>query len=109
MVAGGGLYSYYIHQGNKSETERKIVRKKFSFMHTKRFNTFLKRWMQFRVVTIPRLPLVSSRSSYLVNVQQSSLTKVLQSNELDSLLDMDNRYKTLTVFLQMLTISKFIL
>ena len=35
-VAGGGFYSYYIHQGNKSDKERKIVRnKKLSFMHTK--------------------------------------------------------------------------
>ena len=25
-------------------------------MHTKRFNTFFKRWVQFRVVAIPRLP-----------------------------------------------------
>jgi hypothetical protein len=29
MVAGGGFYSYYIHQGNKLDKERKIVRKKF--------------------------------------------------------------------------------
>ena len=26
MVAGGGFYSYHIHQGNKSDKERKIVR-----------------------------------------------------------------------------------
>ena len=44
-----GTDSYYIHQGNKSDEERKILRKKSSFMHTKRFNTFLKRWVQFRV------------------------------------------------------------
>ena len=25
-------------------------------MHTKRFNTFFKRWVQFRVGAIPRLP-----------------------------------------------------
>ena len=25
-------------------------------MHTKRFNTFFKRWVQFRVDAIPRLP-----------------------------------------------------
>ena len=49
VVAGGGFYSYYIHQGNKSDKERKIVRKKLSFMHTKRFNIFFKRWVQFRV------------------------------------------------------------
>ena len=35
---------------------KKIVRKKFKFMHTKRFNTFFKRWVQFRVGSIPRLP-----------------------------------------------------
>ena len=49
LVAGGEYYSYYIHQGNKSNKERKIVRKKLSFMHTKRFNTFFKRWVQFHV------------------------------------------------------------
>ena len=41
---------------NKSDKERKIVRKKLSFMHKKRFNTCFKRWMQFRVGAIPRLP-----------------------------------------------------
>ena len=33
------LLYYYIHQGNRLDKERKIVRKKLSFMHT-RFNTF---------------------------------------------------------------------
>ena len=28
VFAEGGFYSYYIHQGNKSDKERKIVRKK---------------------------------------------------------------------------------
>jgi hypothetical protein len=56
VVAGGWFYSDCIHQGNKSDTEMKIVRKKLSFMHTKRFNTFFKRWEQFRVGAIPRLP-----------------------------------------------------
>ena len=28
-------------------------------MHTKRFNTFFKRWVQFRVGAIPRLPIES--------------------------------------------------
>ena len=28
-------------------------------MHTKRFNTFFKRWVQFRVGAIPRLPFKS--------------------------------------------------
>ena len=31
LFAGGGFYSYYIHQGNKSDKERKIVRKKVKF------------------------------------------------------------------------------
>ena len=63
VVARGGFYSYYIHQGNKSDKERKIARKKLSFMHTKRFHTLFKRWVQFkysnvqfRVGAIPRLP-----------------------------------------------------
>ena len=45
---GTGVYSYYIHQGNKSDKERKIVR------NTKSFNTFFKDgcnsvWVQFHV------------------------------------------------------------
>ena len=32
VVAGGGFYSYYIHQGNKSDEGKNIVRKKLSFM-----------------------------------------------------------------------------
>ena len=55
VVAGGGFYSYYIHQGNKLDIERKIVRKKLSFMHTKRYDTFFAIWMQSRVGTIQRL------------------------------------------------------
>jgi hypothetical protein len=43
-------------QWNKSDNERKIVRKKISFMHSKRFNTFSKRWVQFRVGAISCLP-----------------------------------------------------
>ena len=58
VVAGGGFYSYYIHQGKKTDKEWKIVRKKLSFMHTKRLNTFFKRWVQFRVGAIPRLPFI---------------------------------------------------
>ena len=54
VVAGGGFYSY-IHQGNKLDKEKKIVRKKLSFMHTKGINTFFK-WVQSRVGAIPRLP-----------------------------------------------------
>ena len=41
MVAEGGAYPFYINQGNKSYKERRIGRKKLSFMHTKRFNKFL--------------------------------------------------------------------
>ena len=43
VVARDGFYSYNIHQGNKSDKERKIVRKKVCFMHTKRFNAFFKK------------------------------------------------------------------
>ena len=43
-------------KGNKADKERKILRKKISFMHTKIFNTFFKRWAQFLVGAIPRLP-----------------------------------------------------
>ena len=46
---GASFYSYHIHQRNKSDKERKIVRKKLRFMHTKRINTFRKRWVQFHV------------------------------------------------------------
>ena len=53
---GAGFYFYTIHQRNKSDKERKIVRRKISFMLAKRFNTFLKRWVLFRVGEIPRLP-----------------------------------------------------
>ena len=42
-VTGVVFYSYYIHQGNKSDKETKLLEKKtISFMHTKRFITFLK-------------------------------------------------------------------
>ena len=34
VVAGGGVYSYFIQQGNKSDKEMKILRKKLSSMHT---------------------------------------------------------------------------
>ena len=43
VVARGGFYSYYGYQGNKFDKERKIVRKKLSFTHTKRFIPFFKR------------------------------------------------------------------
>ena len=42
VVTGCGFYSYDIHQGNKLDNESKIVRKLWSFMHTKRFNTSFK-------------------------------------------------------------------
>ena len=53
------FYSYYIHQGNKSDKERrKIVRKKFSFMHTKNYLFFFK-WLQSPVGAISRLQIMS--------------------------------------------------
>ena len=50
----GRVYCYYMHQGNEIDKEMKIVRKKLSFMPTKRCNTFLKYgcdpvWVQFHV------------------------------------------------------------
>ena len=56
VVASGWFYSYNIHRGNKSDKEKKIVRTNLSFIHTKIFNKFFKRWVQFRVGAIPRLP-----------------------------------------------------
>ena len=56
VVAWGGFYSYFIHQGNKSYKKGKIVRKKLNFMHTKISNIYFKSWVQFRVGAIPRLP-----------------------------------------------------
>ena len=56
VVAWGGFYFYYIPQGNKSVKERKIVRKKLSFMHTRRLNILFKIWVQFLVGANPRLP-----------------------------------------------------
>ena len=41
---------FYLKQIGK---EWKIVRKKLSFMHTKRFFTFSIRWVQFHVGAIP--------------------------------------------------------
>ena len=43
FFAAGGFYSYYIHQWNKADKERKIVRKKLSFMHAKRLKNGCKR------------------------------------------------------------------
>ena len=57
MFAEGGFYLYYIPQGNKSsDEERKIIRKNLRFMYIKRFNKFIKRWGQFRMGAIPRVP-----------------------------------------------------
>ena len=57
MVAGGGFYNYYIHQGNKSNKERKIVRKsKVLCIQKDLIHTLFKKWVQFRVGAIPRLP-----------------------------------------------------
>ena len=55
-MVGVGFYSYYIHKGNESDKERKIVRNKLSFMHTKKFNKIFKRLVKFRVVAILHLP-----------------------------------------------------
>ena len=50
--------------------------KNVKFKQTKRFNTFLKRWVQFRVGAIPRLP----RGAYYGYVQiKFSLIKTLVS------------------------------
>ena len=54
VVAGDGVYSYHIYQGNKSDKERKNVRKKLSFMHEKDLIFFLRDgcnsvWVQFHV------------------------------------------------------------
>ena len=65
MFAVGGFYSYYIHQGNKLDKERKIVRKNLSFMHTKRYNTSLKKWVQSRMGAISRLPISLYSAIYL--------------------------------------------
>ena len=55
--ARGGFNSYFIHQGNKSDKERKIV----SYMHTKRFNkdgcNFTSTVIILSVITIWALPL----------------------------------------------------
>ena len=69
LVAGGRFYSYFINQGNKSDKERKIVRKKLSCMHTKRFNTFFKRWVQFRVGAIPGHTLIKIEEYYKFNIR----------------------------------------
>ena len=55
---GRVLFLLYTPQGNKSDKERKIVRKKLSFMHTTRSNTLFKKWVQFRVGAIPSLPVL---------------------------------------------------
>ena len=41
------------------DKDRKIVKKKLSVMHTKRFNTFSNRWVQFCAGAIPRLPVIT--------------------------------------------------
>ena len=51
------FYFYYIHKGNKSDKERKIVRKKLSCMHKKRSNTFFKRWVQFHAYCMQFIPI----------------------------------------------------
>ena len=51
-----GFIPIISNKGNKSDKERKNVRKNLSFMHKKKFNTFFKRWVQLCVGAIPRLP-----------------------------------------------------
>jgi len=78
LVAGGGFYSYYIHQGNKSDKERKFVSK--SFIHTKRFNNFFKRWVQCRVGAIPRLPYFTNtklKKIFLSFIEKVSRSKMI--------------------------------
>ena len=71
VVAGGGFYSYYIQQGNTSDKERIFLKKKLSFMHTKRFNTFV----HFRMGAIPNLPsFVSAKNTTLVPWTRLTIT-----------------------------------
>ena len=56
IVAGGGFYSYYIHQGNELDKERKVVRKTF-YAYKKIYYIFKKYWsnpvwVQFHVYSI---------------------------------------------------------
>ena len=53
---GAGFIPIISTEGINQIKRGKIVRKKLSFMHKKRFNTSFKRWVQFRVGAIPRLP-----------------------------------------------------
>ena len=61
VVAGGGFYSYFIHQRNKSDKKRKIVRKKLSLCIQKDTQIF-KICVQFRVGAIPHLPFLWMRA-----------------------------------------------
>ena len=77
VVAGSEFYFYYIYRGNKSDKERKIVRKKLSFIDTKIFNSFFKRWVQFRVGF--------NYTSILWSVLETkNLTKSVALNDLNS-------------------------
>ena len=78
MVAGGGFYFFYIHQGNKSDNEsyKKNYKKKLSFMHTKRFITFFKRWVQLRVGAIPCVPNYISKNQNSQNLFDKNLSHV---------------------------------
>ena len=60
LSPGASFIPIIVHHGNKLDKEREIVRKKLSFMHTKRYNTFLKIWVQSRVGAIPCLPFILS-------------------------------------------------
>ena len=52
------------------QIKKNIVRKKFSFMHTKRYNKFFKKWVQYRVGAI-------SRVYYLIIMSASCLMNTL--------------------------------
>ena len=50
-------------------------------MHTKRFNTCYKRWVQFRVGAIPRLPLITTLTYVLLGTFDLFFTGVLDTRE----------------------------
>ena len=57
VVAGAGFITFISTKG-VNQIKKENCKKKSSFMHTKRFNTFFKRWVPFRVGAIPRLLLL---------------------------------------------------
>ena len=53
---GAGFIFIIFTKGINQIKKGKFLRKKLSFIHTKRFNTLFKIWVQSRVGAIPRLP-----------------------------------------------------